>query len=371
MDASVILLTLGKANPSRPNGINAAVHGLATALHEQGIPMQVWGMTPSPEVETFEREYPLRLFKRKAHRLGLDRGLKRALCELPGGSLVHFHGGLLPEFYLVARVLRAAGIPWVLTPHGCYAPAALRKGAFKKRLFLGLFDRHVLAGASRIQQLAPGSAAGIQGRVPASKLVCLPNGFSPRVGPPAALSNAHLRIVFCGRIDIHTKGLDLLLQALARSSAGVQLDLIGAGPELTQLKALAAELKLGDRVIWHGAKYGQEKTELLLQARAFALTSRHEGFPMSLAEAASLGLPLLVTEGTNFGDFVRAFGCGRVAKDAEPGAISEAINSLSAASLDELHAMGSAAQRLIQDELSWTHIAQRMQREVYAPVHLG
>ena len=45
---------------------------------------------------------------------------------------------------------------------------------------------------------------------------------------------------------------------------------------------------------------------------AFIHTSRFEGFPMALLEAAGLGLPLIVSEGTNFGNYVKKFNSGLV-----------------------------------------------------------
>ena len=42
----------------------------------------------------------------------------------------------------------------------------------------------------------------------------------------------------------------------------------------------------------------------------FILTSRHEGFPMSILEALSYGLPVLITKGTNMTDLVHKASAG-------------------------------------------------------------
>ena len=50
------------------------------------------------------------------------------------------------------------------------------------------------------------------------------------------------------------------------------------------------------RIIFKGAIYGKEKWEYLNACKAFILASRTEASSISLLEAASIPLPLIVTE---------------------------------------------------------------------------
>lgn len=363
MNKLVIQVTLGKANPNRANGVNAAVHGLSVALAEAGRPIEVWGITPTPEAPTFERSYPLRLFKRKAHRLWLDPALKAAIAALPKGTLVHFHGGLLPEFYLIARELHRRGIEWILTPHGAYSPTALKKGALKKRLFMALFDSFVIRHASRIHGLAEASTAGLSATLAQPKTVVVPNGYAASTEQPAELKSAPFRFAFCGRLDTHTKGLDLLVEAFTMTSSKLptaHLDIIGDGADRPALEERACA-----QVRFPGALFGEDKQRALREADCFVLTSRHEGFPMSLAEAASLGLPLVVSEGTNFADYVRNWDCGLVVPALTVEAIADTLLEMATATPERRRQMGANAVRLIEEELSWKHIAERIQAELY------
>ncbi len=90
------------------------------------------------------------------------------------------------------------------------------------------------------------------------------------------------------------KGFDLLLRAVARlrqryENADVML--AGTGQEEAGLKELAAELGLGEAVRFAG--HVEAPSSLFSGASLFVLSSRHEGLPNSLLEAAAGGLPMV------------------------------------------------------------------------------
>ena len=103
-------------------------------------------------------------------------------------------------------------------------------------------------------------------------------------------------------------------------------------------------------------------------ASCFLLTSRHEGFPMAVTEAVALGLPLLVTEGTNYGRYVREWDCGIVIESATPEAIAEGMAEMASLSQERLDEMGRNAVRLVREELNWESVARRMADELYGPI---
>ena len=371
MKGPIIHLTLGKANPDRANGINVIVHGMAEALQRLGLPVEVWGITPTPKDETFERSYALRLFGRSSKRWSLTPELKTALVGLPDSAVVHLHGGLLPEFVQVARLLRRRKLPWVLMPHGSYSKAALRRGWLRKRLFIALFDRIVIRGAARIQLGASNSANGLARMIRPPQALVIPNGYDTTRGPHALLDAAPFRFSYCGRLASYHKGLDLLARGFVKASKGepeMQLDLIGEGPDRAQIEGILSAGGVSERVSLHGSLFAEEKRKVLTQSNCFVLTSRHEGFPMALLEAAALGLPLLVSEGTNFANYVRKFDCGMVLPSLNAQAIAKALAAMASSSPERLREMGTNSIRLILKELHWDRIAERMQRELYAPI---
>lgn len=92
------------------------------------------------------------------------------------------------------------------------------------------------------------------------------------------------------------KRQDLLLRSFARlgpQQANAHLLLVGDGPLMGALQALAESLGIADRV--HFAGY-QAHPERLLQAMdVFALTSRLEGMPLAVLEAWAAGLPVIAS----------------------------------------------------------------------------
>ncbi len=91
----------------------------------------------------------------------------------------------------------------------------------------------------------------------------------------------------------HIKGLDFLLKAWSRINSG-KLIIIGAGEEETNLRALAQELNLGERVDFKG--FVDEARSLLKGFDIFTLTSRSEGLPYAILEAGSAELPIVASK---------------------------------------------------------------------------
>lgn len=97
-----------------------------------------------------------------------------------------------------------------------------------------------------------------------------------------------------GRFD-EQKGLDILLSALTPDMNGhFILALKGEGPGQAALDAQVAQLRLSGIVIH--APSDVRIADLLQIADAFVMPSRWEGFPLSMIEAAAVGLPILAAD---------------------------------------------------------------------------
>lgn len=118
-------------------------------------------------------------------------------------------------------------------------------------------------------------------------------------GVPDTVERAHPgleppRLVMVARFSPQ-KDHELLL----RSLAGLQdlswtLDLLGDGPLLPRMKALARELGLENRVRFWGRRL--DVATVLAEAQVFVLTSRWEGLPLTILEAMRAGLPVVASD---------------------------------------------------------------------------
>lgn len=106
-------------------------------------------------------------------------------------------------------------------------------------------------------------------------------------------------ILFLSRIDIYTKGLDILIRAFEKiNKVYPEIRLILAGYEFDKFEMLVSKTKsyLKDKIIYAGFVTGQEKVRLLSGARLFVLPSRHESSPISILEAAACMKPVIVSD---------------------------------------------------------------------------
>jgi rhamnosyl/mannosyltransferase len=101
-------------------------------------------------------------------------------------------------------------------------------------------------------------------------------------------------VVAIGRL-VSYKGFDILLRAIAKIDS--QAIIIGGGPLLVELEALAVTLGVADRVKFVGNIATQEIKIWMHAARVFALPSRTiaEAFGIVQIEAMSAGLPIVNT----------------------------------------------------------------------------
>jgi glycosyltransferase involved in cell wall biosynthesis len=119
-------------------------------------------------------------------------------------------------------------------------------------------------------------------------------------------------ILFLSRIDVYTKGLDILVKAFERISAEYpSLRLILAGYEFDKFDTLVSGLpsSLKDKIGYAGFVTGDEKRRLLSEAKVFILPSRHESSPISILEAAACGKPVIASNILELG-FVEREGFG-------------------------------------------------------------
>jgi len=126
------------------------------------------------------------------------------------------------------------------------------------------------------------------------------------------------------------KGLPDLLDAFARLEPrdnGLQLDLVGDGPQQPELRALAERLGISDQVVFHGVLTPEQIAELLHAAHVFVLPSLAENLPLAIIEAQASGLPVVATTVGGVPEMLTPE-TGILVPPSDPDALTEALRTM-------------------------------------------
>ncbi|MDX6498802.1 MAG: glycogen synthase [Blastocatellia bacterium] len=163
-----------------------------------------------------------------------------------------------------------------------------------------------------------------------------------------------------GRLT-HKKGFDLLLRAFAEAGAtnsSVDLIIAGAGEDRDQLKSLAGELGLDQKVHFFGEASPDEIVQLLNGCLFVAVPSRHEPFGIVALEALAASKRLLASRTGGLGEFLSEI-CDPNITLVEPTAygLADGLRKL----LRPARNGSSTATRIQQlsEQYSWAGVAKR------------
>jgi len=114
-------------------------------------------------------------------------------------------------------------------------------------------------------------------------------GKEPAPAPPATV-HSPLRFISTSQLNAdkgHTDALEAMAE-LKKQGYAFEYHIVGTGRIEAELKNLATNLDLDDRVIWHG--FQKDVRSYLRKADVFLLPSHCEGLPNTLLEAMAEGL---------------------------------------------------------------------------------
>ncbi len=218
-----------------------------------------------------------------------------------------------PVSPLAATRLHRLGLPLVLGPWngGLRSPEAFPEFAKSEshwnprgHALAGLIDR--LRGATRNASLILVATQATRADLPVScRDRCRPmleegvdtEIFRPEPWPAPPSATQSLRVLFVGRLSPR-KGVDMLLEALARVRARspVELAIVGAGTEETALRAAAEALGLDDCVRFTGTLSQTEVAAELARTHVCCLPSVRESSGTVLLEAMAAARPVIALD---------------------------------------------------------------------------
>jgi glycosyltransferase involved in cell wall biosynthesis len=167
--------------------------------------------------------------------------------------------------------------------------------------------------------------------VPMENITVLPNpvdleGILAAQGAPSAWSGDGPHLLAVGRL-VPEKGFDLLIEALVsvrKRFPSADLTIAGSGRERAALEELSLEANLGSS--FRIADSLDTPYALFPGATLFVLSSRYEGMPNALLEAAAAGLPLVATPASGgVVDLLRERNGAWLAAEVSANALADAI----------------------------------------------
>ncbi len=362
-------------------GVSNAVTGLAHAQADQGDEVAIAGV--------LDRKLPLYGEQPKHPGVELLRWRPAASLRVAGLTLrppsrsakatlrawnpdvVHIHAEFAPDNLWAATLFDC---PIVLSFHGALHPEVFRKGkTLPKQLYVRVARWALYGRVARFIALCPAEAAHIQqilgGR--AVDTIPLGPGHNLQAGRERPASRAvfgpdrGVRVVYIGRLDVYTKGLDLLVEAFgaARHRVGERLEsLTLVGPDWhggrNALEAQVVAAGLTAVVTLTGGVSTSEACRFLEEADIYVQLSRHDAFPLSVVDALVLGVPAVLSSSVGTTSYPEVALSPRVRITApQSGAAAAALEEL-VVGFDKLAGAVPGSPSALEVLFSWPRIAQ-------------
>ena len=286
------------------NGIKTVLQALIPELEKMGHIVTVINTEYNKE-KIFSRDYYLK---------DISSFVKLLCKDIP--DLVVFNGNYNILFYRYAATVRKKAIPYLIVPHGGTGHANMRKSRWVKMVVNVLFTNSFIKRSNGIiflnrQELDDSIYKH------SVKHYIIPNGVRPTSWDVNQKNmKGAIHFVYLSRIDLMHKGLDVLLEGIDlffKQNPKCNCDFHFYGGRFDQRiiddfkKRIS---KITAPVFYHGEVFGVGKSNALLNANVYMLTSRYEGMPLTVLEALSFGNPCIITPQTNMVDIIEKNNAG-------------------------------------------------------------
>ena len=175
------------------------------------------------------------------------------------------------------------------------------------------------------------------------------------------------RLLFLSRLH-PKKGLDILIDAFCELKVtdpefgNWVLDIVGWDDNsyANEMKKRVVKYGLSDKIFFYGGLWGDDKKEVFKQADAFILPSHSEGLPMSVLEAWSYSLPVIMTEACNIPNGFSKNAAIKITPTKQ--SVMRGLIDLFEMANENLIKMGCNGYKLVQSTFSWKLIASQMEQ---------
>ena len=261
--------------------------------------------------------------------------------------------------------------PIVCTPHGMLDPYIIKNQGVVKRLVSKLFFQKSLEAVDCYHALCQKELEDIRAYGLKQPVAIIPNGINlpdPDLNFEKTDKKKHL--LYLGRLH-KKKGVDLLLKALAAINKekkemldNWQIDLVGWDHEgcKAELEKIVEDNHLDDLVVFHGGLFGENKQRMYANADGYILPSHGEGLPMTVLEAWSWKIPVIMTPECHLPEGYSANAAIEINDNVE--SVCNGLKTFLGMSDKERQSMGMRGYNLVRENFTWDVSAKKM-IEVY------
>jgi glycosyltransferase involved in cell wall biosynthesis len=244
------------------------------------------------------------------------------LCQRVRPDIVHAHSSKMGVLGRLAAWLARVPIR-VLTVHG-WSFAAYN--GLTRRLFLWIerLMRPVTTTVVCVSETTREEGLAARACDP-QRTVVIHNAVDVRSFRRPSRRNGTTEVVGVGRFA-YPKDFATLLEALRSVGAPCRVRLAGEGPELKAVASAVTREGLSQRVELLGAR--ADVPDLLARSDVFVLSSRSEGFPVSVLEAMAAGLPVVATDVGGVAEAVEDGETGFLVPSGDSEALARALERL-------------------------------------------
>lgn len=273
-------------------------------------------------------------------------------------DLVHLNGHWRPEYFAIALLAQSHAVPYVVHPRGMLWVG--HRKVWLKRIYNRLIGFRIVRGASAVIALSRFETIHwAPYQISSQQVVIIPNGIesSQRDKAKTGAVRSSPYFLYLGRLE-QRKNLKFLLEAFAiyvRRGGSAQLCLVG--PEergaRSSLERLAVDLKLSERVSFHGPAYGAEKREWYARAEAVLYPAMEEPFGRVPFEAIAEGTIPILPDRSGAAEYLGKILHSLVYREGDPEALATCLLEFRRPKFQtELR----LAQEWVSTNLSWSRI---------------
>ncbi len=272
-----------------------------------------------------------------------------------GFDVVHVHLARGLVALPVAASARRRGIPYVVQTHGMMVPSRHPLAP----MLDNLWTRRVLRGAGTVFFLTPQERKQLDAvGGPDLPFDQLGNGVPEYSRASAPADPAE--VLFVARIHSRKRPVAFIEMARRLLDAGIEARFTLIGPDAGAGTALRTALAGDPRIVWEGTLAPTAVPDRMAAASVYVLPSVREPYPMTVLEAMSVGLPVIVTDDCGLAPLVARTGCGIVTEPGVP-ALAAAVQTV-LANRSLARAMGERARAVVRTELGMHAIGEHLER---------